>query len=246
MRIPRRVAEELARQTGLGFIEQAVFFAACVFCPRSISELAIRAHLSRSTTIKACKALVALGWMRLARCANRVQPIAVIPHRCQELLAARLRAEYDLTPRKGEFLMKRFLDLRVYSQDFIENARPAFLENPGTSQLLEYDRYYDVEKVAFEFNGSQHFDTTEAFPDEQELDELKTRDAVKVILSNGEQVTLVVVTIELLLPRRLDRMLPMGLAKQPLDDKGPYYRTLNNLCVRYIRAVQQARKAKRD
>jgi hypothetical protein len=137
--------------------------------------------------------------------------------------------------------MKRYLDLRIRSHIFVENARPQFLENPLTRQLMEYDRYYDRERVAFEFNGAQHFEATEMFSDQEKLDEIKTRDAVKAGLSSGEQVRLIIVTTENLLPSSLDALLPDDLPKHPVDHKGPYFRALNDLCVKYIRAANQHR-----
>ena len=240
------ILDELARQAEIGQIEHAIYFAAVAYQPRSMSELALRARVSRNAATKACRTLVALGWMRLERSSRRVHPIAIVPHRCQELLAARLRVEYNLTALKGEFLMKRYLDLSICTRFFVDNAHPQFLENPMTGHLVEYDRYYDMHKVAFEFNGSQHHETTEVFADQEKVDEIRTRDAVKAGLSGGEQVRLIVVTPENLLPRSLDALLPDGLPKCPVDYKGPYFKTLNELCIGYVRAVYQHRKAQQS
>ncbi|MEW6048508.1 MAG: hypothetical protein AB1609_18860 [Bacillota bacterium] len=48
--------------------------------------------------------------------------------------------------------MKCWLDLLVAGDDFVDNARPAFLGNPLSRDPLEFDRYY-LDGVRFEFNG---------------------------------------------------------------------------------------------
>jgi hypothetical protein len=81
------------------------------------------------------------------------------------------------------------LDVTVDSDDFVDNARPWFLQSPTTGEFLEYDRYYKI-GVAFEFNGAQHYGTTELFPDEAKVIETQKRDEVKARLSRIRRVLL--------------------------------------------------------
>jgi len=53
--------------------------------------------------------------------------------------------------------MKRFLDAMLPGAYALDNARPEWLLNPRTGRPLELDRYYPEIRVAFEFQGDQHF-----------------------------------------------------------------------------------------
>ena len=58
---------------------------------------------------------------------------------------------------KGELRMKELLDKFFPDVAYINNHRPQWLVNPKTSALLELDRYYPELKLAFEFQGDQHY-----------------------------------------------------------------------------------------
>ena len=96
--------------------------------------------------------------------------------------------------------MKCRLDLIVRCDEFVDNARPKWLENPSTEAPLEYDRFYYLLKIAFEFNGSQHYGVTEVFNDEEVVNEGMKRDSVKEELSRQHGIKLVVVTPDDLIP----------------------------------------------
>jgi hypothetical protein len=38
-----------------------------------------------------------------------------------------------MAPNKGEFLMKKYLDLLISSENCVDDARPQFLQNPMTT-----------------------------------------------------------------------------------------------------------------
>lgn len=74
-----------------------------------------------------------------------------IAHGYRQLeLAKLLRRDYRCAQNKGEFLMKRRLDMRVRCDDFADNPRPGNMTNPLTKQPLELDRLYWKLRVAFE------------------------------------------------------------------------------------------------
>jgi hypothetical protein len=148
-------------------------------------------------------------------------------------MALRLREEYDMAVYRGEFLMRKYLDFRVATNDFIDNARPAFLTNPLTGERLEYDRYY-LAGVAFEFNGSQHYERTRLYEDGKSLKERRARDAIKKGLSMDARVIIVVITAEQLHPTILEGLIPGILPRRTIDTGGAYYQALADLCVRYL------------
>lgn len=63
-----------------------------------------------------------------------------------------------MTVSYGQSLLKRYLEI-VTNTLFYENYRPDFMMG------LELDYYFPNEKVAFEFNGDQHYYQTEKFGD---------------------------------------------------------------------------------
>ena len=92
----------------------------------------------------------------------------------------------------GETLMKMMLDKLVpnkYKPQ--ENIRPSWLENPETGANLELDRYYESRKrrVAFEFQGDQHYTSKK----QRERDALKKRlcrkNKVKIIYVTARDLT---------------------------------------------------------
>jgi hypothetical protein len=87
--------------------------------------------------------------------------------------------------------------------------------------------------VAFEFNGWQHYGPTEKFPDEKELKEAQARDLIKKALSDDHGVKLVTVTAVHLVPAEFVKLLPADLPRNCVDEDGPYFTALANLCVGY-------------
>lgn len=58
----------------------------------------------------------------------------------------------------GEILMKKILDRMYPNEEYIDNYRPKWLENPeNIGNNLELDRYYPRLNRAYEFNGESHF-----------------------------------------------------------------------------------------
>ena len=56
---------------------------------------------------------------------------------------------------KGEYACRCVLE-EIYSRDFIK-ARPDFLKNPETGYNLELDGYNEDLRIAFEYQGIQHY-----------------------------------------------------------------------------------------
>lgn len=73
--------------------------------------------------------------------------------------------------------MREFLTLLIESDNFLDNAAPAWLTNPFTGERMELDRYYEA-GVGFEFQGSQHFRATD-FCNSYESAKQQGRDMLK-------------------------------------------------------------------
>jgi len=238
--VPGLILDQLVAQPGIGFAELCLWVVAFRYLPTSIAHLARLAKMSRTQAARVCNNLVALGWMVLKGSARRLRPVPLIPHACQKEMASILQEEYEMAPNRGEFLMKRHLDLLIHSDDYVDNARPRFLKNPMTTHPLEYDRYYR-QKIAFEFNGTQHHEVTPAYPSDKALQRTQTRDTLKRGLSDTAGVRLIVITPDDLDARILLGLIPPDLPRNPIDAHGPYYTALAEMSAVYrARAAQAA------
>lgn len=213
--------------------------------PGSISELSRISGIRRSKVRSECLSLAKAGWITTRTKSGRKIAVAAIPHHVQSMMAARLKAEREVTPRVGEFLMKSILDLLVADCEFIENARPAHLDSIHTNRPLEYDRQYLEPKVAFEFNGRQHYETTSMFPKEDALREQQIRDHIKVSLSVKNNVTLIVITEADLTIEGMREKIGDLLPLREIDESGPYVRMLITLCQQYILICRRLREKER-
>lgn len=228
----------------LGYRDRSAYLWVLVCRPESIRELARQTGMSRGQATAACRRLDQFKWFRLeevGKAQPRQRPVPLVPIECQLALARELEREYELVPKKGEFLMKRHLDMWVCSRRFVDNARPDFLTNPKTGVPLEYDRYYFEEHVAFEFNGPQHYGTTSEFADDEAVKDQQARDAMKQGLSVRAGVKLITVTPGDLRQGQFEKLLPAGIALNPVDTSGPYYQTLIRISTAY--AAKTARQA---
>ena len=78
-----------------------------------------------------------------------------------------VRAKLDRVEYAGEALMRSFLSLIVDTKECEDGARPEFLVNPASGERMEFDRYYPLHRVAFEFNGKQHYVATGPYTKQQ-------------------------------------------------------------------------------
>lgn len=241
MQLPHYVVTHLLQSPELRMIDKGIYLITASVKPDSITSLSKLAKHSRSMVSGICYRLSKHGWMELLKHKNKVRPIPVIPHQCQEKMIEELEYEYSLTPYKGEFLMKRLLDFWIDSNKFMDNARPEFLTNPATQERLEYDRYYTI-GVAFEFNGPQHYGKTELYKDEQAVKEIKVRDLVKQALSRKNGVDLITVSRENLYPEIFETLIPKEIKNQFADKTGPYYRALARISTAYADKGKHAEK----
>lgn len=179
------------------------------------------------TVKRAVRALVQAGWVRIAQ-KNRLAPMFFRLQHADEARRQEVERRLERSEYKGEALMREALSLIVDTQVSVDHARPEFLINPTTGERLEFDRYYPLDRVAFEFNGPQHYRATGRFTKE-EVAAQRRRDAIKHRICKEEGITLVVVHAEDL---SIETMISKVRGLLPLRNLRGYERTLN-----YIEAV---------
>lgn len=162
-------------------------------------ELGAIVGASPNTVRIALGELVTHHWLNLTRQGKHGPIHFTLRNPCAEKRETELlyaRARMEECDYRGEAIMREFLSLIVDSDEYQDNARPVWLVYPLTGEPLELDRYYYVHKVAFEFQGSQHYGPTERFPDERKACEQRTRDLVKAALCNErkDEVRLITLT----------------------------------------------------
>jgi len=246
VRVNDLVLGALQAEPNLDFESRAIYLWISALQPVSVRTLALHVGVRWHSVAQACERLVAAGWLRLERSQRGTRPLPLVPLRVQTRLAELFEAAYEMADKRGEFLMKRQLDLIVNSDCYVDNARAKFLTNPDGGQALEYDRYYPDFEVAFEFNGQQHYIALPAFGDEELQHKTRARDAVKAGLSTWAGVELVVITAEQLRPVVFRSLLPARLPLRYVDEAGPYFKALARISEAYAdRALREAAKAGR-
>jgi hypothetical protein len=202
-------------------------------CPGTMVDLAELTRLSKGSITQSCASQQRHGWLTLAQAGATRQPVALLPHGTQELLARLLRQYCTMVAYKGEFLMRSYLNWRITSEAYIDNARPAKFINPSTGERLESDRLY-LDGVGFEYNGPQHYQQTKLFSSTKALQERRTLDLIKLGLSLETRIPIVVVTADQLHPTALDTLIPDTLPRRPIDTSGPYFLAFVQLCAEYV------------
>ena len=158
------------------------------------AELAALAHASRNTVANAVGQLARAEWIKVER-ANRLDRIHFelsFPgfSRAMNALSA---AQNRLARAKylGEGLMREYLSLLIDSEAYEDDATPGFLVNPRTDEHLQLDRFYPP-RVAFEFNGPQHYRATDKFSAD-EADRQRERDYIKLGICVTRGISLVII-----------------------------------------------------
>lgn len=124
------------------------------------------------------------------------------------------------TESVGEGLMREWLNLLTDTRDSGDGVNPGFLVSPLTNEPLEYDRWYPAYRVAFEFQGQQHFGPTEKYPDPDKARRQQANDLIKLGLSHRNGVTLVEVEAKHLSLEAMLDLMPAVLPRRNLDGLG--------------------------
>jgi hypothetical protein len=199
--------------------------------PLTLAELAKTMSVSRTHALNLCKLLQERGWAMLQKKSRGTAIVPLLPNVAQLELVDILKRTRPYSPFLGEYIMKKWLDLLIATNEYIDNARPEFLVNPRTKQTLEYDRLY-LCGVAYEFNGDQHYVMTRHHQNRKSLDEQQSRDLTKIRLSRNNNIILYEVTDEDLSIEGMQSIIPSILPQTQITN-GPYVQALSALSKKY-------------
>jgi len=94
--------------------------------------------------------------------------------------------------KKGEQITRRVFE-HLFAKPFVR-VRPDFLKNPETGRNLELDGYNEELKIAFEYNGIQHYHYPSHYAkNEEEFKKQLRRDQFKLDTCNRLGIYLVIV-----------------------------------------------------
>ncbi len=201
---------------------------------RAITGLHVR------TVKRALMELAGAGWLQMSQ-ENQLAPIRFTL--CNPFLdrqraaVAAAKRRIKRAPFRGEALMREYLTHLVDSEDFEDDASPGFLVNPASGERMQLDRYYPP-KVAFEFNGPQHYGPTEKYSAE-EAQKQRARDLMKIGTCVLKEIKLVIVHPEDLTADRIREKVGAALPLRPLSDKDPLIQYLESLSRTYRRQARR-------
>ena len=216
--------------------------------PLSVPEMAKLINRCVRTVRDYAERLIDAEWaVEVASDESGTRRIAAsMPGHVEEFIAERLRDDRWQVTDAGQYLMLCILDLSINSLSYLDNARPAFLRNVLTRGRMEYDRYYYAHKAAFEFNGPQHYRTTQRYPDATELAKQQARDNMKAGISVRQGITLVEISVENLSFAQIMLKAPANLPRRYVNPEGPLIQTVTSLCEEYISYWISAKSAEGD
>ncbi len=171
--------------------------------------------LSANTVKLAVRSLQGKGWLQISQ-KNKFSPLYFTLRNPaaerREAEVSRARQRLEEASFLGEALMREYLNLIIDSDEFDDNCTPGYLVNPFTGEEMQFDRYYPP-RVAFEFNGPQHYGPTARYSNEAESRKQQGRDYIKIGICAARGINLVVVhpkdlTTEGLI-RKVDGLLPL-------------------------------------
>ena len=143
------------------------------------------------TLKRAVRSLAEADWLAIEQ-RNRLAPIRYTFQHPDIVRMEGAKARLSTSPFKGQALMEEFLNVIIDTRKFHDGGSEGILLNPRTSHQLQLDRHYYQHGVVFEFNGRQHYESSEHFSKEQVAAQ-RERDAIKRSICGAEGVTLVVV-----------------------------------------------------
>lgn len=201
------------------------------------AELRELTGLHLKTIKRAVRALVDAGWLALTQ-SNRRARIQFRLQHADEAHKERARQHLNRAGYVGEALMRSFLSLITDTKECEDGARPEFLVNPASGERMELDRYYPVHRVAFEFNGPQHYVATGRFTKQQVAAQRK-RDQLKQRICKERNIDLVVVHAEDLSLIGMLKKVGDLLPRRALRGFKQTIRYLNRCGLRYQRAAKK-------
>jgi len=191
------------------------------------------------TLKRALGELAQAGWVSM-RQQNRLAPVEFVLHHPDEAWRRAAASRLQRSQFAGQALMQEYLTLIVDSKEYVEDGATGFLVNPRTQQLLQFDRYYPLHRVAFEFNGRQHYQPTELYSKEQVALQ-RERDRTKRSICKSLGITLVIVHAEDLSLKEMLKKVPDVLPRRDLRGFPRTIQFLEETARRYRQAARHAR-----
>jgi hypothetical protein len=194
---------------------------------------------------RAVQQLVKSNWLAVQP-RNRVSPVSLTARNpvreSFDLLKARMTMDISVAEFTGEALMNAALLLIVGSEHGETHASPDFLRNRETNAKMHYDRYYQPERVALEFNGPQHDHATDVYDDEA-VARQRVLDVIKQEVSDANGVHLIVVRPHDLSLGTLRQMVQGRLPLRDLVGGESVVRFVEKLLLNYRRACARGFEA---
>lgn len=205
------------------------------------SGLTELAGASRNALKQAVRALAQHGWLQISQ-RNKFAPIYFSLDnpvaQLREQAVAALKAHLAEAPFLGEALMRAYLSLLVDSHEYDDDASPGYLVNPFTGEEMQFDRYYPP-RVAFEFNGPQHYGPTARFSSEMEARKQQGRDYIKIGIAVQRGIRLVIVHPEDLSLATMQRKVAGLLPLRSLDGDAHLITFLESVSRAYRRKARR-------
>lgn len=199
-------------------------------------------NFARETFRRSVRKLTELGWAYTVESANSRSLLVVpsIPPSAENLMIRELERVRNEIAFVGEWLMKCILDLVVDDHDFRDNARPAWLVSGDGSGRFELDRWYRSAKVAFEFQGSQHYQPdTSLHAGINEFQQQQWRDNLKAGICARQGIRYVEIPANELgvdfMLAKLTGLLPL----RPIQTDRPLIKAIANMCLSYVNVVNR-------
>lgn len=199
------------------------------------AELRELTCLHLKTIKRAVRVLAEARWIAIQQ-EHRRAPIWFRLQHADQAYKEEVKRSLERAGFLGEALMRSFLSLITDTTECEDGARPEFLVNPASGERMELDRYYPVHRVAFEFNGKQHYVATGRFT-KQEVIAQRKRDQLKRRICKEKNIDLVVVHAEDLsltgMLRKVGALIPL----RALRGFKETIRYLNRCGLRYQKAA---------
>ena len=188
------------------------------------------------TIKRAVRALADAYWIATAQ-QHRRKPIWFRLQHADRAYKEAVKSFLEGASYLGEALMRSNLSLIFETKDCEDGSRPDFLVNPASGEKMELDRYYPLHRVAFEFNGPQHFAPTGRFT-KKEVDAQRKRDRLKRQICKQKRIALVEVKAEDLTLAGILRKVGDLLPRRALRGFKETIRFLNQCGLRYQRSLE--------
>lgn len=235
------VPKALARDKDLPELAIRVYLALQQERFSSIAKLAEAIGTCRNRVSRAVRVLIRKGWGACISCEHSRSKVIVTtwPVSVETKIADLIKSDKENVALLGQWLMWNWLDVLVDLLDYLDNSRPDWLRNAQTGYRMELDREYRSPRVAFEFQGKQHFRPTQAYPDEETQIKQRLRDDQKVGVCLRNGVRLVEVTHEDLTLKGMLKKAE-GLPLRHYRANGPIIKTIGQLSDSHIaRMIRQ-------